>query len=75
MRIEKQTYPECVFGDITVGNTFMLDNALWMAIEEVLIKEDGDLHSVNAVNLEDGTLEFICNEEVVFDPEVKVVIR
>lgn len=75
MRIEKQTYPECVFGDITVGNTFMVNNCLWMAIEEVAVKENGDIHSVNAVNLEEGTLEFFCEDEVVFDPEVKVVIR
>lgn len=75
MKIEKNGYPECVFGDITVGNTFMLNNCLWMAIEEVLVKDGGDVHSVNAVNLEDGSLEFIVEDEVVFDPDVKVVVR
>lgn len=75
MRIEKQTYPECAFSDITVGNTFMVNNCLWMAIEEVLVKEDGDIHSVNAVNLEEGSLEFFCEDEVVYTPDVKVTVR
>jgi len=75
MKIIHNSYPEAVFGDIVTGDVFGVRNELWMAIVEVLVKEENDEHLVNAVNLETGELEFFCEDDVVTVPDVAVTVR
>ena len=72
MKIENSNLNTVLFGQINVGDTFMIDNNIFMKIEDV---EDTLIGHLNAVDISDGCSVFFYDDTIVRLIEGKFVVE